>query len=113
MELAKFESDLRASIGSISDARSLVVVTRTAVSLKALIKLEREFSITVFFNASFSIRSFSLIHQNKRVFGVDCDNRIGWHIHPADDADNHVLTQERSTSDIIAMIILVYREKCD
>ncbi len=113
MELAKFEANLRASIESISDVRDLVVSKRTPVSLKASIILEREFSIAVFCNASFAIQSFSLIHQNKRVFGIDCDNRIGWHIHPKDNPDSHVLTEERSLSDIIEMMILIYREKRD
>ena len=113
MELAKFEANLRASIESISDVRDLVVSKRTPVSLKASIILESGFSIAVFFNAAFTIQSFSLIHQSKRVFGIDCDNRIGWHIHPEDNPDSYVLTQERQLPEIMAMIILIYREKRD
>jgi hypothetical protein len=113
MELAKFEADLRATIERFSDVRNIVVSKRTPVSLKASIILEREFSIAVFYNSSFAIRSFSLIYQNRRVFGIDCDNRIGWHIHPVDNADSHVLTEEKSFSEIMELMVRIYREKSD
>lgn len=111
MELAKFEAELRKTIKTFGDIRNIVVSKRTPVSLKALIVLNQEFSIAVFYNSSFAIRSFSLIHHNTRVFGIDCDNRIGWHIHPVENADSHVLTEEKSFSEIMELMIWIYKEK--
>ncbi len=109
MELDKFEAELRLFAKNDSNVTGIIFTRTTLVSLKALIYLQHGYSIVVFYNQSFSIYSFSLIYQNQRMFGIDRDNRIGWHIHPFDNSDIHLPTDEKSPKEIFGIILEIYQ----
>jgi hypothetical protein len=46
--------------------------------------------------------AFALIEKQQRIWGIDYDNRRGWHLHPADHPTDHVEIAPMSVSDVIA-----------
>jgi hypothetical protein len=49
---------------------------------KAILKRTYILSIRFKYFESKLTLSFTLLFQNERIWGLDKDNRIGWHIHP-------------------------------
>ncbi len=101
MDLATFESELRSELSKLEYVTSIAIKQRTPISLSGLIGLKKNYSLSVFYNQLYVIISFSLIYQNNRVWGLDRDNRIGWHIHPIENPDNHVKIKDMKIGEII------------
>lgn len=109
MDIIRFEVEIRHFANNDPNVKGIVLLRSTPVSLKALIYLQNGYSIIIFYNQSFSIYSFSLIYQNHRMFGIDCDNRIGWHIHPLNNPDSHIATGEKTLKEIFGIILEIYQ----
>ncbi len=65
-----------------------------------------------YFNEVTGTVAFALIEENQRIWGVDSDNRRGWHVHPADNPAAHIQVNPMSVSEIIACLqdVLLRRE---
>lgn len=70
------------------------------VKIKA--SIQKNSFINIFYNADTSKYSFSLIKDNKRVFGLD--NTRKWHIHPFEDPNSHIETDPLSLIDFLEML---------
>jgi len=57
-----------------------------------------------YFNATTSTIAFALIKEQQRIWGIDYDNRRGWHLHPADNPTDHVGIEPLSVSEIVARL---------
>jgi hypothetical protein len=57
-----------------------------------------------YFNQRTQTMAFALIHEERRVWGIDRDNRRGWHSHPVDNPASHVQIAPLSVSDIMARL---------
>ncbi|MBM4464987.1 MAG: hypothetical protein FJ014_05420 [Chloroflexi bacterium] len=53
-----------------------------------------------YFNEVTGTIAFALIEKQQRIWGIDYDNRRGWHLHPADNPTEHVEIEPLSVSDI-------------
>jgi hypothetical protein len=107
MDLADFESLLRKELARLYCICDIQIKQRTLISLYATIKLEKAYKLAVFYNHHFNILSFSLVYENKRIWGLDRDNRIGWHVHPLGNAENHEKIVERKLPAIIDEVNLI------
>jgi hypothetical protein len=47
---------------------------------------------------------FALIAEQQRVWGIDYDNRRGWHIHPVDSPTNYVKIDGSSVPEIVSQL---------
>ncbi len=110
MDLVQFETELRNELDSLSYIKNISLKRRTAISIKGIIGLKKNYRLVVFFNKPFNIISFSLLYKNQRIFGIDRDNRIGWHIHPQSNPDSHERINEKSVSEIIVIFDEFYRK---
>jgi hypothetical protein len=108
MDLSQFEAQLRSALSGYSYIQNIYIFRRTPISLKGIIVLDEKYEIIVFYNSTFSIISFSLIFEKNRVFGIDTDSRIGWHIHPEENPNSHKSVSEKSIAEIIAIIDKIY-----
>ncbi len=63
--------------------------------------LKKKSLLNIFYNNLLIIQSFILIINNKRVWGIDRDNRIGWHEHSIVNPENHILIEEQTIAQII------------
>jgi hypothetical protein len=57
-----------------------------------------------YFNQHTRTMAFALIEEERRVWGIDRDNRRGWHLHPVDSPASHVRIEPLSISDIVARL---------
>lgn len=67
------------------------------VKIKAVINDDA--FINIFYNAKTSKYSFTLIKNNNRIYGAD--NAKKWHIHPFDDPDSHVASNNISLGEFL------------
>jgi hypothetical protein len=63
-----------------------------------------------YFNESSGTIAFALIEKQQRIWGIDYDNRRGWHLHPAHDPAHHVGIDPLSVSDIVLRLQTVLLE---
>jgi len=75
---------------------------RTTLQIRTFI--EKDFFLDVFFNQSLDIYSFSLIMNNKRIWGCDKDNIRGWHLHPLANPNSHQLIKNHTIEEIFIRI---------
>jgi hypothetical protein len=52
--------------------------------------------VRFFFNQTTGTLAFALIAGQQRVWGIDFDNRRGWHLHPVDNPKNHITIDPQS-----------------
>jgi len=110
MDLITFEKILEAESAKFEYVTSIEIKQRTPISLSGSIGFTKNYSLAVFYNQLFDIFSFSLIYQNNRVWGLDKDNRIGWHIHPVENPNNHIETSEKTINEIISIVNEVFNK---
>jgi hypothetical protein len=60
--------------------------------------------VRFYFNQCTQTIAFALIEEKQRVWGIDRDNRRGWHLHPVDDPKDHVAIEPLSVSEIVARL---------
>ena len=111
MDLNQFEHELRQELSRISYVRNIEIKPRTAISMQGKATLPGSYVLHVFFNETFFILSFSLVFKHKRIWAIDRDNRIGWHIHPLDNPNSHLPTNEKTIHQIIAIFDEVCKER--
>jgi len=60
--------------------------------------------LRVYFNGMTGTIAFALIEKQQQVWGIDYDNRRGWHLHPVENPTDHVGIAPMSVSDIVARL---------
>jgi len=74
--------------------------------------VREELFLRFYFNEHTGTIAFALIEKRQRIWGIDYDNRRGWHLHPADNPTDHIEIGPLSVSDIVARLqdVLLKRE---
>lgn len=67
-------------------------------------RVHEDLFLRFYYNAVTGTIAFALIEKQQRIWGVDYDNRRGWHLHPADNPTVHVESDPLSVSDIVACL---------
>ncbi len=57
-----------------------------------------------YFNESTGTTAFALIENGGRIWGIDFDNRRGWHYHPMNDVHRHESIAPLSVGEIIEQL---------
>ena len=60
--------------------------------------------LRVYFNETTGTIAFALISDQQRIWGVDYDNRRGWHLHPVENPAEHMVIAPLSISDIVLLL---------
>ena len=68
--------------------------------------------LRVYFNETTGTIAFALIRDQQRIWGVDYDNRRGWHLHPIEDPEEHAEIAPMSIAEIVLLLqeVLTRRE---
>jgi hypothetical protein len=54
-----------------------------------------------YFNEVTNTIAFALIEEQRRIWGIDCDYRRGWHLHPVTDPAIHIPIVPKSVREIV------------
>lgn len=75
-------------------------------------RVHEDLFLRFYFNEATGTIAFALIEKQQRIWGIDYDNRRGWHLHPADDPTDHIGIEPLSVSEIITHLqdVLLKRE---
>jgi hypothetical protein len=105
MDTREFANEL---LQALSDA---VLFDRVALRSEGPVVGGRAFSeddATVFlhfyYNSVSGTLAFALIEDKQRIWGIDYDNRRGWHLHPLGNPTAHQPISPMSIPDIVTML---------
>lgn len=77
------------------------IVDNTIVKIRIHLSNNNSF-IDVFYNSHTSTIAYTLIENEKRIFGVD--NTGGWHIHPFENPEEHIPSDKIGFANFVKMI---------
>jgi hypothetical protein len=60
--------------------------------------------LRVYFNETTGTIAFALISNQQRIWGIDFDNRRGWHLHPVENPAEHVAINPLTVSEILLLL---------
>lgn len=107
MDVEQFKQELTSALNSLSYVESIEFWLISETYIKGKVLLKRDYALEVrytTFNRRYSFTlSFTLLFENNRIWGLDKDNRIGWHIHPIDNTEMHEPIEEKSISEIVQL----------
>ena len=88
MDINQFLLFLLSSLSTVEFVEKVDFQTEVFV-LKGRVILKKNRFLQVYFNELTGTTAFALIEQEKRIWGIDCDNMRGWHLHPLDNSEGH------------------------
>ncbi len=60
--------------------------------------------LRVYYNETTGTIAFALISNQQRIWGIDFDNRRGWHVHPAENPSEHVAIDPLTIAEIVRLL---------
>lgn len=69
-----------------------------------------ELFVRFYFNEQTGTTAFALIREDIRIWGIDYDNRRGWHQHPVNNPTQHVPIASQSIREIITELTEVLEQ---
>ena len=105
MVISQFEIELQSALQQLDYVVSIYLYQISENSIKGKVTLRKSYTLEVRFTEfeqefNFTL-SFTLLYNDERIWGLDKDNRIGWHIHPIGNPKDHEPIQPKSISEII------------
>ena len=64
--------------------------------------MENNFFLQVYFNERTKTTAFALLKEEKRAWGIDFDSIRGWHLHPVENPEDHLIIEHKTIKEIIA-----------
>lgn len=101
MDVNQFLQQLLEELSQLSFVKNLGLNTEVFV-IKGRVFLENNFFLQVYFNAQTKTTAFALIKEEKRTWGIDFDSIRGWHLHPVENPDDHLIFEPKTIKEIIA-----------
>ena len=101
MDVNIFLQQLLEELSHLPFVRSLDLNTEVFV-IKGRVFLEDNFFLQVYFNDRTKTTAFALIKDEKRQWGIDFDSIRGWHLHPEENPDTHLIIKPKTIKEIIA-----------
>jgi len=112
MDTRAFVEELLNALANLEEVKQVGLSTEgPTVSGRAY--LHSKMFLSFYYNEETETMAFALIQGQNRIWGIDCDNIRGWHLHPAEDPDHHVAIDPLSVSDIIQQLAQVIRTISD
>lgn len=71
---------------------------------RVLVRHQPHIFLRFYYNSRTGTLAFALIQQEQRIWGVDFDNRRGWHLHPLGNPTLHQPLEPLSVTEIVAMV---------
>jgi hypothetical protein len=110
MDVKSFTRELLAALAENQHFERVALQTEGPIA-NGYAYLREDFFLRFYFNEVTGTLAFALIERDARIWGIDCDNRRGWHLHPAEHPDEHVDIEPLSVSEIIERLQRVLLER--
>lgn len=105
MDVKSFVDELLAALAATGRFAHVSMQTEGPIaSGRAYVQGPVDQFLRVYFNAITGSIAFALIRDQQRIWGVDYDNRRGWHLHPADNPAEHLEIAPLPISEIVSML---------
>jgi hypothetical protein len=103
MDVQTFVSELLLALADAELFERVDVSTEGPI-VKGHAYVRTDFFVRFFFNQHTQTVAFALIEDGQRIWGMDRDNRRGWHLHPVDNPTDHIAIDPLSVSEIVARL---------
>jgi hypothetical protein len=60
--------------------------------------------LRVYFNEMTGTIAFALVSKQQRIWGIDFDNRRGWHVHPVENPSEHIAIDPLTIPEIVSLL---------
>ncbi len=105
MDVKSFVDSLLPALSTIGSIENISLHTEGPVANgRAYLYGDSERFVRFFFNQMTGTIAFALIVGQQRVWGIDYDNRRGWHLHPVENPKAHLPIDPLSIPAIVAML---------
>ncbi|MCB1191341.1 MAG: hypothetical protein H7A23_05145 [Leptospiraceae bacterium] len=65
------------------------------------VKVKDALSIYIFYNQKTGTLSYALLNQYRRIWGIDCNDPVGWHEHTFENPEGHILIKPKNVYEVI------------
>lgn len=89
MEISQFLAELKTAIAQLDYVEQLDVEEIEEKLVKGTVYLQKDYKLVFRHNTIRYSFSFSLLLHEQRIWGLDRDNRIGWHEHRLENPNEH------------------------
>ncbi len=100
MDVNWFLRQLLEQLSRLPFVKNLDLNTEVFV-VKGRVFLDHNFFLQVYFNGRTETTAFALIKEEKRTWGIDFDSIRGWHLHPVENPDAHLVIEPKTIAEII------------
>jgi hypothetical protein len=103
MDTKEFSTQLLSALSAANSFQNVSLSTEgPVVDGRAYVTDER--FLNFYYNEETGTLAFALIHEDKRIWGVDQDNLRGWHLHPLNAPHTHIEIEPLTVTEIIAQL---------
>ena len=103
MDLKTFSDELTSALADTGLFR-LVTLETEGPTVPGKASVTSDLFLRFFFNEATGTTAFALIERGNRVWGVDYDNRRGWHRHRKEDPSTHRPIEPMTVGEIVARL---------
>lgn len=100
MDINQFLLQLLEELSNLDFVEKVDIQTEVFI-LKGRVILRKNRFLQVYYNEFTGTVAFSLIENERRVWGVDFDNIRGWHLHPLENSEGHYIIEQRTIKEIV------------
>ena len=104
MDVRTFADELLRSLSNIEFFERVALQTEGPVVSGYAYFDENNFFLRFYFNEVTGTIAFALVENQQRIWGIDYDNRRGWHLHPIEQPANHIQIDMLSISEIVVRL---------
>lgn len=107
MDTRQFAADLLQSLADIALFDQVALQSEgPIVNGRAFRKGSASQFLRFYYNSQTGTMAFALIENEQRVWGIDFDNRRGWHLHPMEDPATHEAIPPMPVREIIMTLAI-------
>ena len=101
MDVKTFADQLLLALAEVDHFQNVTVQAEGPI-INGYAYINEENFLRFYFNEISGTTAFALIENQQRIWGVDYDNRRGWHVHPLDSPNAHIDIETVSINEIIS-----------
>lgn len=101
MDVNSFSSEILHSLAKAETFRRVALQTEGPVVSGHAHTENEEIFLRFYFNETTATIAFALIARHRRVWGIDRDNRRGWHLHPEENPSEHISIAPLTVTEIV------------
>ncbi len=100
MGINKFKKELLIYLSDFEFVED-IKITQKDTTIRIRVYLQNQILLNIFYNKDLKIQSFALIKNNRRIWGLDKDNRFGWHEHTIENPNSHKTVDSHTIKEIV------------